>query len=149
MTETSLRLEHLALTDQISGNAMSETVQWRTVNTGRNCRDDGACATRNRPSRRSSLSGLVQKQPIGLRRRSTCDPRRIASFDERCGGRSERQSAGPTGLGGSEYALRHTAFDGEDSAVEISEPEHGQFAPPGPGVSGQTHKKEPLLGAEE
>ena len=30
MAETSLRLEHLALTDQVSGNAMSETVQCRS-----------------------------------------------------------------------------------------------------------------------
>ncbi len=56
---------------------------------------------------------------------------------------------GPGWIGGSEYATGQTALDGEDSSIETSEPEHGQFAPSGPGVSGQTHKKEPLLGAEE
>ena len=39
-------------------------------------------------------------------------------------------------------------FDGQDSALQISEPEHGQFAASGPGVSGQTHQQESLLGAE-
>ena len=63
----------------------------------RNCQGDGICATGNRPSRRSSLSGWAQtanRTPETVHAR----PRRIVSFDERCSGRSERQSAAPAGL---------------------------------------------------